>query len=75
MNELTYPVVITPLTADDGGGFAATVPDLPGCMSDGDTPEEALRNVREAIDAWIEMARELGHGIPEPTHTPLRAVC
>ncbi|MRI53541.1 HicB family protein [Methylobacterium sp. DB1607] len=74
MDELTYPVVITPLTAEDGGGFAATVPDLPGCMSDGETPEEALRNVREAIDAWIETARELGHGIPEPTHTPLRAV-
>ncbi|CAO4133855.1 type II toxin-antitoxin system HicB family antitoxin [Methylorubrum extorquens] len=74
MDELTYPVVITPLTAEDGGGFAATVPDLPGCMSDGETPEEALRNVREAIDAWIEMARELGHGIPAPTHTPLRAV-
>lgn len=74
MDELTYPVVITPLTAEDGGGFAATVPDLPGCMSDGETPEEALRNVREAIDAWIETARELGHEIPEPTHTPLRAV-
>ena len=74
MDELTYPVVITPLTAEDGGGFAATVPDLPGCMSDGETPEEALRNVREAIDAWIETARELGHGIPEPTRTPLRAV-
>ena len=67
MNDLTYPVVITPLTADDGGGFAATVPDLPGCMSDGETPEEALGNVRDAIDAWIEMARELGHAIPEPS--------
>ncbi|MEH3118372.1 MAG: type II toxin-antitoxin system HicB family antitoxin [Methylorubrum populi] len=74
MDELTYPVVITPLTVDDGGGFAATVPDLPGCMSDGETPEEALRNVREAIDAWIETAHELGHTIPQPTHTPLRAV-
>lgn len=74
MDELTYPVVITPLTADDGGGFAATVPDLPGCMSDGETPEEALRNVREAIDTWIELARELGHVIPQPTHTPFRAV-
>ncbi len=64
MDELTYPVVITPLTVDDGGGFAAAVPDLPGCMSDGETPAEALRNVREAIDTWIAMARELGHTIP-----------
>ena len=73
MNELTYPVVITPLTVDDGGGFAATVPDLPGCMSDGETPEEALQNVREAIEAWIEMAHELGHAIPKPSHARLRA--
>ncbi len=67
MNDLTYPVVITPLTVEDGGGFAATVPDLPGCMSDGETPEEALGNVRDAIEAWIEMARELGHAVPEPS--------
>ncbi len=67
MKKLTYPVMITPLTSEDGGGFAATVPDLPGCMSDGETPEEALGNVRDAIQAWIEMARELGHAVPEPS--------
>ena len=41
MKHLEYPVVIEPLSKDDGGGFAAIVPDLPGCMSDGETPEEA----------------------------------
>ncbi|MER2264161.1 type II toxin-antitoxin system HicB family antitoxin [Methylobacterium oxalidis] len=66
MSQLAYPIVITPLAVDDGGGFAATVPDLPGCMSDGETPEEALHNVLDAIDSWIEMAQELGHPIPEP---------
>lgn len=74
MNDLAYPIVITPLTTDDGGGFAATVPDLPGCMSDGETPEEALVNVRDAIEAWIDMARELGHAIPAPSHLPASAV-
>ena len=74
MSELTYPVVISPLTQDDGGGFAATVPDLPGCMSDGETPEEALVNVRDAIDAWIAMARELGHAVPPTSHALQRAV-
>lgn len=64
MDALIYPVMITPLMAEDGSGFAATVPALPGCRSDGETPEEALRNVREAIDAWIAMARELGHVVP-----------
>jgi predicted RNase H-like HicB family nuclease len=74
MSELTYPVVIAPLTHDDGGGFAATVPDLPGCMSDGETPEEALTNIRDAIDAWISIARELGHVVPPPSRALQRAV-
>ena len=38
--KMRYPVVIEPLAPEDGGGFVATVPDLPGCMSDGETPEE-----------------------------------
>ncbi len=74
MNDLTYPILITPLTVDDGGGFAATVPDLPGCMSDGETPEAALNNVRDAIQAWIALAHELGHPIPEPSRMLARAV-
>jgi predicted RNase H-like HicB family nuclease len=62
-----YPVVIRPLSPDDGGGFIALVPDLPGCMSDGDTSQEALANVLDAIDAWIDAANEMGRPIPEPT--------
>ena len=42
---LEYPVRIERLADSDGGGYLATVPDLPGCMSDGETPEEALKNV------------------------------
>jgi hypothetical protein len=42
MPSLEYPVVVEPLSGEEGGGFAAIAPDLPGCMSDGDTPEEAL---------------------------------
>ena len=68
MNHLAYAVFIAPLSEDDGGGFSATVPDLPGCMSDGEIPEEALHNVRDAIEAWIEAAAELGHAVPEPSH-------
>ena len=43
-----------------GGNYSAYVPDLPGCMSDGETPEEALLNVQDAILAWLEAAEELG---------------
>ncbi|WP_020187495.1 type II toxin-antitoxin system HicB family antitoxin [Methylopila sp. 73B] len=67
MTRLEYPIAIEPLSEEDGGGFAAIVPDLPGCMSDGETPEAALANVRDAIAAWIEEARELDRAIPEPS--------
>jgi antitoxin HicB len=67
MSRLSYPVVVQPLKDEDGGGFIATVPDLPGCMSDGETPEEALTNVQGAIDAWIEAATDMGHTVPKPS--------
>lgn len=66
-----YPVIVQILPQEWGGGFTALVPDLPGCMSDGETPEEALRNARDAIECWIEAATELGHSVPDPT--PQRA--
>jgi predicted RNase H-like HicB family nuclease len=61
-----YPVIIEALTDADGGGFLATVPDLPGCMSDGETREEAARNIGDAIACWIEEARALGRAVPAP---------
>jgi antitoxin HicB len=67
MSKLEYPVLIEPLTVEDGGGFLATVPDLHGCMSDGETPEEAIANVQDAIACWIEAAHELGRPIPPPS--------
>jgi antitoxin HicB len=72
MHVLDFPVVVERLTADDGGGFAAYAPDLPGCMSDGETQEEALANVRDAIAAWLEEADALNRQIPEPHRTSIR---
>lgn len=62
-----YAIVIESAPAEDGGGFLAFVPDLPGCMSDGDTYEQAARNVAGAIESWIEAATEMGRPIPAPT--------
>ena len=42
------------LDPSDEGGFTAYVPTLPGCISEGDSREEALRNIREAIDLYLE---------------------
>ena len=67
MTPLEYPIVVEPLSREDGGGFAAIVPDLPGCMSDGETPEQAISNVQDAIAAWIEAARDMGRDIPRPS--------
>jgi predicted RNase H-like HicB family nuclease len=46
--------------------FVAEVPELPGCMAHGDTQEAALAQANEAIQLWIDTAREFGHPIPEP---------
>jgi antitoxin HicB len=73
MEKLDYPVLIEPLPVEDGGGFVATVPDLPGCMSDGETPEEALANVRDAVAEWIGEARALGRAVPEPSRRHVAA--
>lgn len=62
----TYPIRIRPLSDEDGGGWLAEVPDLPGCMSDGETPEEALLNVQDAIQEWIAAAAEMGREVPSP---------
>ncbi len=61
-----YPVAIRRLSADEGGGFLAEAPDLPGCAADGETEAEALQNIASAIDEWIDEARRLGRKIPEP---------
>ncbi|MFK4720544.1 antitoxin HicB [Bradyrhizobium niftali] len=66
-----YAVTIQPLPAADGGGFVAVVRDLPGCMSDGETPQEALTNAQDAIACWIEAAHKIGRPIPEPTPADL----
>jgi predicted RNase H-like HicB family nuclease len=59
-----YEIIIYWSAEDES--FIAEVPELPGCMSDGPTYQEALRNAEIMIGEWIETARELGRTIPEP---------
>ncbi len=67
MSVYDYPIQVQALSEEDGGGFVAFAPDLPGCMSDGNTQEEAIANLRDAIAAWTEEARTIGREIPQPT--------
>ncbi len=46
--------------------YIAEVPELPGCMADGETYQQALSSAEQIIQEWIETARELGRSIPEP---------
>lgn len=67
---MTYYPIIVYYTPEDGG-FFAVVPDLPGCTAHGETPEEALREARVAQEGWLEVVRERGWPIPEPSQYPL----
>ncbi len=58
---------------DDDKIFVAEVPELPGCMSHGETEINAVQNVREAIDLWIATASEFGDEIPTPRRHPVAA--
>lgn len=64
--ETEYAVVVLPLSEADGGGFVAHVPDLPGCMSDGNTQEEAIQNARDAISEWLATCADMGRDAPQP---------
>ena len=64
MSRHRYEIVL--YWSDTDHAVIAEVPDLPGCMADGATYEEALANVELVIDEWIATARELGRPIPEP---------
>jgi antitoxin HicB len=61
-----YPIVVVQATKEDGGGFLGFAPDLKGCISHGDTQEEAFTGAREAIEEWLLEAKELGREIPKP---------
>jgi predicted RNase H-like HicB family nuclease len=64
MNELHYSMNIQ--WDDEDHIFVVTVPELPGCMTHGKTYEEAVKQGIDAIESWIQVARELGRPVPEP---------
>ncbi|WP_243309855.1 toxin-antitoxin system HicB family antitoxin [Fundidesulfovibrio agrisoli] len=63
-----YPFNLTPLSDEDGGGWLIVFPDFPGAvMSDGETPEEALANGRDALESVIAVYKEDGRELPAPS--------
>lgn len=67
MKSLKYSAIIRPLTKEEGGGYLIEIPELPGCMADAETIEEAFIEAESAIDSWIQTAKEFGDPIPDPS--------
>jgi predicted RNase H-like HicB family nuclease len=62
--KLPYPITLYP---EVDGGYTVTIADLPGCISQGETLEEAVANIQEAKAAWMETAWECQDPIPLPS--------
>jgi predicted RNase H-like HicB family nuclease len=63
MNTKRYPVIIEPTST----GYSAYSPDVPGCVSAGDTEEETRQNFHEALLSHFDALREIGSPVPEPS--------
>lgn len=63
---MPYKYAIEIFYSDEDEGFIAVVPELPGCSAFGETEEEALGEVKVAIELWLATARQEGREIPEP---------
>ncbi len=64
MSTPRYEIIL--YWSDDDNAFVAEVPELPGCMADGQSYEEAVQNAEAVIQEWIETAESLGRPIPDP---------
>jgi predicted RNase H-like HicB family nuclease len=68
--SLPYHIVIQYLSDESGKYYFATVREFDGCMSHGDTYEEAFKNIQEAMEGWIECKIEGGFPVPKPIEEP-----
>ena len=61
-----YPITVNPIPEDEGGGYLVSFPDLPGCIADGQTVEEAISEARDAWTAWMAAELEDKGDAPPP---------
>lgn len=71
--DIPYRFTVRPLGDDEGGGYLIEFPDLPGCMSDGETVEEAIENGVDAMRGWIRVMEAEGRPVPAPAHIAVAA--
>jgi predicted RNase H-like HicB family nuclease len=63
---MTYKYETALYWSNEDSAFIAEIPELPGCMAHGATQQAALANANDAIQLWLETAKEFGDHIPEP---------
>jgi antitoxin HicB len=66
MNHLTYRIILNP---EPEGGYTVNVPGLPGCITYGESIDQAIEMAREAIEGYIELLKELGENIPDDSNS------
>jgi antitoxin HicB len=69
-NREEYRITVRPLSKEEGGGYLVEYPEIPGCMSDGESIEEAIANGREALRDCLEVFKESGRKAPRPSIEP-----
>ena len=66
MNFHDYPINVAPIPKEEGGGYMVTLPDLPGCVADGESINEAIREARDAFAAWTAVELDDKGTLPAP---------
>lgn len=61
-----FPFTMRHLSKEDGGGYLIEFPDLPACLSDGETIEETIEHGSDAVKCWLSATKEMGRVIPQP---------
>jgi antitoxin HicB len=72
MTKSEYPILLRKLSGAEGGGYLAEFPDLPGCMADGATPEEALTESQDALKSYLASVKKHGDKLPVPAESVWR---
>jgi|SRR5271170_2038340 len=70
LSNTEYRFTVRPLTEEEGGGYLVEFPNLPGCMADGETIEEAIADGEDAKRCWIAAMKEAGRPVPGPSTDP-----
>lgn len=67
------PYLIEIYWSDDDQAYRCTAPDLPGCRASGDTPVEAVREMQDAMNSWVQACSKMGRQVPLPLAKPQKA--